>query len=258
MAPRKTRATVLCVIPALVCAGISVEPSCNTGPDGNDAACAQRSGQSVLQKKSDVREQSSSATETEEETSSEGGRTPWWRRFWFWDKDPSHHTPCRDHNRKCTGWGQLGYCAKTYVDFMKKNCPQTCRWCPPTVREDCADAQTSCNDWAELGYCHKDYVDYMKKHCMKACGYCKPPASQLEMEEQPQDMNALANPAVLSHEGLPEPEPQMEEPQEDEGMKAFENPAGLLQEGLPEPEPPMEQPKEDDDMKAFEHPTGLS
>jgi len=255
MAARKTRAAVLCVIPALVCAGISVEPSCNTGPDGNDAACAQRSGQSVLQKKSDVREQSSSATDMGEDTSS-AGRWGFLKgiididRFFGRDKRPGLQTPCRDHDTRCMGWGQLGHCNKTYVGFMKANCSKTCHWCSPPVREACGDFNTACHDWANYGYCYGEHGDYMKKHCPEACGYCQPPKLQWKME-QPQGMHALANLAALSHEGLPEPEPQMEESQDEEGVTAFEIPAGLLQKGSAEPEPQMEQPKDDDGMNVF-------
>uniref|UniRef100_A0A7S4WJJ1 Apple domain-containing protein n=1 Tax=Alexandrium monilatum TaxID=311494 RepID=A0A7S4WJJ1_9DINO len=76
MAAQKTWATALCLLPALMCVGISAEPLCNTSTDGDDAACAQPLGQSVLQRTSDVREQSLSIAETEEETSLEGC---WWQ-----------------------------------------------------------------------------------------------------------------------------------------------------------------------------------
>ena len=36
---------------------------------------------------------------------------------------------CQDKYTKCPKWAEKGYCTKTYVSFMKKNCKKSCKTC---------------------------------------------------------------------------------------------------------------------------------
>jgi len=101
---------------------------------------------------------------------------------------------CEDKKDTCATWKDADYCTKTYVDYMKTNCPKACGHCtarsteaprpsPTPVKgggSSCKDKKDTCGSWKNSGYCTKTYVDYMKKNCPKACGHCtdeekKPP-----------------------------------------------------------------------------------
>ncbi|KAJ7336047.1 hypothetical protein OS493_013422 [Desmophyllum pertusum] len=76
---------------------------------------------------------------------------------------------CRDKNDQCAYWAGIGYCKKTHVNYMKKNCMKSCNFCG---RLACRDKNDQCAYWAGIGYCKKTHVNYMKKNCMKSCNFC--------------------------------------------------------------------------------------
>mmetsp|Transcript_37378 Transcript_37378/g.116169 ORF Transcript_37378/g.116169 Transcript_37378/m.116169 type:complete len:247 (-) Transcript_37378:147-887(-) len=120
VATGKTRTITLCVLPALVCAGISAEPLCDT--EGNDETCVRSLGQSVLQKTSALRERSVSVMEMEDMTVSEVRTKATTAK--------GVRENCVDVHKACKGWAQQGYCTKSwFAAFMKKNCGKACGFC---------------------------------------------------------------------------------------------------------------------------------
>lgn len=72
---------------------------------------------------------------------------------------------CKDQSTNCEEWAGEGYCKHTHVEFMEKNCCESCK-----SVGTCEDKDTGCKGWAEEGYC-KDpkYEEYMLKDCCLAC-----------------------------------------------------------------------------------------
>ena len=75
--------------------------------------------------------------------------------------------PCENKHvsdSDCDRWAGYGYCEKSYVEWMTKNCAKSC-----TKNKQ---SDKNCNYWAGKGYCTKTYEAYMKKNCAKACNIC--------------------------------------------------------------------------------------
>jgi len=73
---------------------------------------------------------------------------------------------CSDQYSSCQAWAKNNYCSVSYVEFMKKNCCESCRLA------SCKDESTSCGYWASSGFCTGSYQVYMAENCKKSCGTC--------------------------------------------------------------------------------------
>lgn len=74
---------------------------------------------------------------------------------------------CRDRYSSCPRWASAGYCQRTFVTWMTRNCPKSCNKCP------CKDQFRGCDDWAARGYCSNPRISsFMRRYCPAACSIC--------------------------------------------------------------------------------------
>jgi len=74
---------------------------------------------------------------------------------------------CADQYSSCQAWANTyNYCSVDYVEFMMKNCCESCR------KANCKDDNSNCDYWASSGFCKGSYEVYMAENCKKSCGTC--------------------------------------------------------------------------------------
>ena len=74
---------------------------------------------------------------------------------------------CTDEYSSCQAWANTyNYCSVDHVEFMMKNCCESCRLAK------CKDDNSSCGSWASSRFCKGTYEVYMVQNCKKSCRSC--------------------------------------------------------------------------------------